>query len=384
MSQTRNVLLLGSGGREHALAWKIQQSPQCGQLVMMPGSDAMADLGTCVDGNILNKSDVLQACQTHHIDLVVIGPEAPLAEGISDVLREEGYLVFGPSKEAARLESSKAYMKDVATKAGVPTASYAHFDDFDAARAYVHTRGVPIVIKADGLAAGKGVTVAMTLDEALQAIDDLEGGIHGKAGHSLVIEEYMTGDEVSLFVLCSGLHFCALGSAQDHKRLRDGDQGPNTGGMGAYSPAPMFTKELHDQSISRIVEPVLKEMVKRGTPYEGVLFCGLMLTQDGPKLVEFNARFGDPECQVLMTRFQGDLVALLYALAQGSLPKGDHFMKEDLHAMTVVMAAPGYPEAPKKGSVIHLDEQKSPHVTIFHAGTKKNDDGTMWPMVAGS
>lgn len=313
-----NVLLLGGGGREHAMAWRMAQSPLLTRLIMMPGSDAMAMLGQIVSGDICDKDVVLSAVKDHDIDLVVVGPEAPLAAGVTNALRAHSIPTFGPSKEAAQLEASKAFTKDIAEAAGVPTAKARVFDDFDAARAYVTEQGAPIVIKADGLAAGKGVVVAMSLAEALAAIDDMASGAHGEAGNILVVEEYMTGDEVSLFVLVAGEEIHAFGSAQDHKRIHEGDQGPNTGGMGAYSPAPMFSPELEQQAMDQIVAPTIAEMARRNIPYEGVLFCGLMLTDTGPRLIEFNARFGDPECQALMMRAQADR-AIAFKLHRGHL-----------------------------------------------------------------
>ncbi|MGB0381298.1 MAG: phosphoribosylamine--glycine ligase [Alphaproteobacteria bacterium] len=367
-----NVLLLGSGGREHALAWKIAQSSKLSKLFVMPGSDAMSEIGQQVKGDINNPQDVANCSKEHNIDLVVIGPEAPLAHGVSDHLRDLGVHVFGPSQAAAQLETSKAFMKDIAQQAQAPTAAFSVFDDYQQAREYIRQQGAPIVVKADGLAAGKGVVVAMTETEALDAVDDMAKGAHGDAGKKLVIEEFMQGDEVSLFVLCHGTQAVAFGSAQDHKQIFEGDLGPNTGGMGSYAPAPMFTKELEQQVMETIVHPTLKVMMDRGTPYEGVLFCGLMLTQDGPKLVEFNARFGDPEAQTLMRLYQGDLLDLLYNLAQGNMP-APPLMLSKSHAMTVVMAAAGYPGDVEKGMPIHMPEDFGDHVVVFHAGT--NFDG---------
>ncbi len=368
-----NVLLLGGGGREHALAWRMAQSPLLTRLIMMPGADAMAGLGQVVPGDICNPDMVLAAVKEHQIDLVVVGPEAPLAAGVTDALRANSIPTFGPSKAAAQLEASKAFTKEIAEAAGVPTAKARVFDDFDAARAYVTEQGAPIVIKADGLAAGKGVVVAMTLDEALAAIDDMASGAHGTAGNVLVVEEYMTGDEVSLFVLVAGEELHAFGSAQDHKRIHDGDQGPNTGGMGAYSPAPMFHADLEQQAMDEIVAPTIAEMARRNIPYEGVLFCGLMLTPTGPRLIEFNARFGDPECQALMMRADGDLLAMLHDLAHSQMPLRPVTMG-DRHAITIVMAAPGYPGIPEKGSAIKLPDQLPDGCMIFHAGSKSEDD----------
>lgn len=368
-----NVLLLGGGGREHAMAWRMAQSPLLTRLIMMPGSDAMAMLGQIVSGDICDKDVVLSAVKDYDIDLVVVGPEAPLAAGVTNALRAHSIPTFGPSKEAAQLEASKAFTKDIAEAAGVPTAKARVFDDFDAARAYVTEQGAPIVIKADGLAAGKGVVVAMSLAEALAAIDDMASGAHGEAGNILVVEEYMTGDEVSLFVLVAGEEIHAFGSAQDHKRIHEGDQGPNTGGMGAYSPAPMFSPELEQQAMDQIVAPTIAEMARRNIPYEGVLFCGLMLTDTGPRLIEFNARFGDPECQALMMRAEGDLLAMLNDLAHSQMPLRPVTMGAN-HAITVVMAAPGYPGTPQKGSSISLPNQLGDGCMIFHAGTKAHGD----------
>ncbi len=365
-----NILILGSGGREHSLAWAIKQNPKCDRLLVAPGNAGIAAIAECADINILDGGAVATFAEENAIDFVVVGPEAPLAAGVADRLRAAGLSVFGPSQEAAQLEASKSFTKAICDAAGAPTAAYAHFTDAAAARAYIRKQGAPIVVKADGLAAGKGVIVAMTEDEALSAIDDMFDGSFGDAGAEVVIEEFMEGEEASFFVLCDGKTILPIGTAQDHKRAYDGDTGPNTGGMGAYSPAPVMTDEITRKALTEIVEPTMAEMTKRGTPFQGVLFCGLMIQNGQPRLVEYNVRFGDPECQVLMMRLGGQVMDLLQACADGRLEECQVNWADD-HALTIVMASKGYPGSYEKGTVIEgLDQQPedSSHM-VFHAGT---------------
>lgn len=362
-----NILLIGSGGREHALAWKLAQSPLCDTLYAAPGNPGIAEDADLADLNVDDHSAVLAFCAGHDIGLVVVGPEGPLVDGLADGLRGAGIPVFGPDAAAARLEGSKGFTKDLCARANIPTAAYARHSDMAAALADLARFGLPVVIKADGLAAGKGVIIAETMDEARAAIEDMFGGGFGDAGAEVVIEEFMTGEEASFFALTDGVSIVAFGSAQDHKRVGDGDVGPNTGGMGAYSPARVLTAELEARVMEDIIAPTVRAMAAAGAPYNGVLYAGLMLTADGPKLIEYNCRFGDPECQVLMMRFSGDLVALLLAIAQGRLPEAEPpAFREDV-ALTVVMAAKGYPGTPEKGGGITIADSGS--VKVFHAGT---------------
>ena len=365
-----NVLLLGSGGREHALAWKLAASPMLSRLYAAPGNPGIARHAGCVKLDLADHAAIAAFCRGNGIDLVVVGPEAPLVAGIADDLRAAGIRVFGPSKAAARLEGSKGFTKELCAKYGIPTAAYGRFDNLEAARAYVQEKGAPIVVKADGLAAGKGVTVAMTEPEALAALDTCFDGSFGAAGTEVVIEAFLTGEEASFFCLCDGATALPFGTAQDHKRVGDGDTGPNTGGMGAYSPAPVMTPEMVERTMREIVEPTMRGMAQMGAPFSGVLFAGLMITDEGPKLIEYNVRFGDPECQVLMMRLKDDLLVLMSAAADGRLA---HMSArwEDEAALTVVMAARGYPAAPGKGSVIAGVDAAAAldGVEIFHAGT---------------
>lgn len=366
------VLLIGSGGREHALAWKMAASPLLTKLYAVPGNPGIGREAELVRLDIADHTAVARFCRENEIDLVVVGPEGPLVAGIADDLRAEGIRVFGPSKAAARLEGSKGFTKDLCAKYGVPTAAYGRFRDLASARAYVEKTGAPIVIKADGLAAGKGVTVAMTLDEARTALDACFDGSFGQAGAEVVVEEFLVGEEASFFCLCDGTTALPFGTAQDHKRLSDGDTGPNTGGMGAYSPAPVMTPEMIDRTMREIVEPTIRGMAETGAPFSGVLFAGLMITDKGPKLIEYNTRFGDPECQVLMMRLKDDLLVLLNAAADGQLAHTSVRWRDDA-ALTVVMAARGYPGAPEKGSVIRgVEAAAGEGVEIFHAGTAMN------------
>jgi phosphoribosylamine---glycine ligase len=366
-----NILLIGSGGREHALAWKLAQSPLCDTLFAAPGNPGIGEEAELVDLNIADHISVIAFCAARAIGLVVVGPEAPLVDGLGDALREAGVPVFGPNQKAAQLEGSKGFTKDMCAAAGIPTAGYKRHDSKASALAGLAEFQPPYVIKADGLAAGKGVIIAETRAEAEAAIEDMFGGGFGDAGASVVIEEFMTGEEASFFALTDGKDVVAFGSAQDHKRVGDGDTGPNTGGMGAYSPAPVLTPELQAQVMARIIEPTVAYMAAQGMPYSGVLFAGLMLTDEGPKLIEYNARFGDPECQVLMTRFTGDLAALMLAVATGKLAAAATPTFSPDSALTVVMAANGYPGTPQKGGPISLC--KVVGAKVFHAGTAEKD-----------
>lgn len=369
-----NILLLGSGGREHALAWKLAQSPHVDTLYAAPGNPGIAQSAHIVTLDATDHAAVAAFCADKAIDLVVIGPEAPLVDGLGNSLRAQGIAVFGPDKAPAQLEGSKGFTKDLCARANIPTAGYVRTTSLDQARAELPKFGLPVVIKADGLAAGKGVIIATTAQEADDALVDMFGGSFGAAGAEVVLEEFMTGEEASFFALTDGSAILPFGSAQDHKRVGDGDTGPNTGGMGAYSPARVLTPDLETQVMDRIIRPTVATLAAEGTPYSGVLFAGLMLTEEGPKLIEYNARFGDPECQVLMTRFRGDLATLLLAVATGTL--GDHgpVAMADECALTVVMAAKGYPNTPEKGGVIEgINAVSGPHVQIFHAGTAEKD-----------
>ncbi|MER8712231.1 phosphoribosylamine--glycine ligase [Mesorhizobium sp. M1295] len=366
------VLLIGSGGREHALAWKMAASPLLTKLYAAPGNPGIGGEAELVRLDVSDHAAVVRFCREKEIDLVVVGPEGPLVAGIADDLRAEGIRVFGPSKAAARLEGSKGFTKDLCAKYGIPTAAYGRFGDLASAKAYVERMGAPIVIKADGLAAGKGVTVAMTLDEALAALDACFDGSFGQAGAEVVVEEFLSGEEASFFCLCDGITALPFGTAQDHKRLSDGDTGPNTGGMGAYSPAPVMTPEMIDRTMREIVEPTMRGMAETGAPFSGVLFAGLMISDSGPKLIEYNTRFGDPECQVLMMRLKDDLLVLLNAAADGQLAHTSVRWRDEA-ALTVVMAARGYPGTPEKGSVIRgVEAAAGDGVEIFHAGTAIN------------
>ena len=369
-----NILILGSGGREHALAWKIAASPLVDQLYCAPGNAGIAHEAQCVELDLSDHAEVIAFCKARAIDLVVIGPEGPLAAGIVDDLEHAGIKSFGPSKAAARLEGSKGFTKDLCKAHGIPTAAYQRFTTTAAAKDYVRARGTPIVIKADGLAAGKGVVVAQSLAEAESAIDMILGGGLGEAGAELVIEEFLTGEEASFFVLCDGDHALPLATAQDHKRAFDGDTGPNTGGMGAVSPAAVMTPALARRALDEIVLPTLSAMKAMGAPYKGVLYAGLMITGEGPKLIEYNVRFGDPECQVLMLRLMSDLVPALIAARDGMLKNFALRWFPEV-ALTVVMAAKGYPGEVQKGTRIDgLDEAvKIDGVEIFHAGTVAKD-----------
>lgn|SRR4051812_9097524 len=365
-----NILLIGSGGREHALAWKLAASPLLTKLWCAPGNAGIAQEAECVPLDVADHAAVIAFCNANKVDFVVVGPEAPLAAGIVDDLAAAGIKAFGPSKAAAQLEGSKGFTKDICKANGIPTAAYERFSDAAKAKAYIGSRGAPIVIKADGLAAGKGVVVAMTLDEAESAIDMMLAGGFGP-GAEVVVEDFLVGEEASFFVLCDGENALPLAAAQDHKRVFDGDKGPNTGGMGAYSPAPVFTDEVQQRTMDEIILPTLRAMAAMGTPYRGVLFAGLMITDNGPQLIEYNARFGDPETQVLMLRLMSDLLPALLASADGQLKNFDLRWYPD-PALTVVMAARGYPGDYAKGTrIAGLDRAAGVKgVEVFHAGTK--------------
>ncbi|MDC0659729.1 phosphoribosylamine--glycine ligase [Leisingera sp. SS27] len=369
-----NILILGSGGREHALAWAVMQNPKCDKLIVAPGNAGIAQIADCAAFDIEDGGAVVNFAEENAIDFVIVGPEAPLAAGVADRLREAGILVFGPSEAAAKLEASKSFTKEICDAANAPTAGYGHFTDAEAAKAHVRANGVPTVVKADGLAAGKGVIIAMTEEEAVAAIDDMFGGVFGGAGAEVVIEEFMEGEEASLFVLVDGEDVLAIGSAQDHKRVGEGDTGLNTGGMGAYSPAPVLSAEIEARAMEEIVKPTMRVMAERGMPYQGILYAGLMIKDGQPRLVEYNVRFGDPECQVLMMRLGAQALDLMHAAAEGRLRDAQVNWADD-HAITVVMAAKGYPGSYEKFSEIQgldaLPEDSSN--MVFHAGTKAQD-----------
>jgi phosphoribosylamine--glycine ligase len=371
-----NILLIGSGGREHALAWKIAQSPRLTRLVCAPGNPGIERLCETRPVKVTDVEGLVALAQEIAADLVVVGPEAALEVGIADRLAALNIPCFGPTAAAAQLETSKAFTKGFCDRHGLPTAAYGVFEDSGQAKAYLNQFDAPYVIKADGLAAGKGVVIASTRAEAEAAIDDMLGGRFGAAGARVVIEEFMTGEEASLFALCDGKTAVLFGAAQDHKRAFDGDQGPNTGGMGAYSPPPILTGALIEEVRAKMIAPAAAGMAEEGMPYRGVFFAGLMLTPRGPRLIEFNARFGDPETQALMLRLKSDLVPLLHAAATGTLDRASAPEWSDDAAICVVLAAQGYPDAPEAGSLIRGAEQDfGEHVQVFHAGTARNGEG---------
>jgi len=372
-----HLLLIGSGGREHALACGLARSPLCERLFIAPGNPGTAALGENVALDVSDHAAVLSFCADNAVDLVVIGPEAPLVAGLADDLTRAGIPCFGPGRNAARLEGSKSFTKEICRRYNIPTADYARFEDCDTALAHIREKGAPIVIKADGLAAGKGVVVAMTQAEAEEAIAFMFEGGHGDAGASVVIEEYLEGEEASFFAICDGTTALPLASAQDHKRAFDGDTGPNTGGMGAYSPAPVMTPEREAEVMECIIAPTMQAMREMGCPYTGVLYAGLMFTAEGPKLIEYNARFGDPETQVLIPRLESDLVALLHAAALGDLSDVRIRWRKQA-ALTVVMATRGYPGKVENGSIIRgiADADRIEGVQVFQAGTRR-DDGSL-------
>jgi phosphoribosylamine---glycine ligase len=372
------LLLIGSGGREHALALKLSQSVGCNALFIAPGNPGTAQCGTNVALDVSRHDDVIAFCKNEQIDLVIIGPEAPLVAGLVDDLEAVGLKAFGPSKAAAQLEGSKAFTKELCVEAHIPTAAFRRVTDAKAAKDYIRQQGAPIVVKADGLAAGKGVVVAETIEEAEAAVDMMFGGSLGEAGAELVIEECLIGEEASFFAFVDGTHALALASAQDHKRVGDGDTGPNTGGMGAYSPAPIVDDAMTARVMRDIIMPTVEAMKRRGTPFRGVLFAGLMITKEGPKLIEYNTRFGDPECEVLMPRLESDLLDLILATIEGRLDQVTPSWSREA-ALTVVMAAKGYPGTPETGSEIRNVEHavSMNNVTVYHAGTARRDDGAL-------
>jgi phosphoribosylamine--glycine ligase len=365
-----DILLLGSGGREDALAWRLRQSPSCGRLLAAPGNPGIARWADCVAIDPCDPAAVVDLAKREAVDLVVIGPEAPLVAGVADALRAAGIAAFGPSAAAAQLEGSKGFTKDLCRAHGIPTADYVRVDRATDARQALARFGIPVVIKADGLAAGKGVTVAMTREQAEAAIDDA-------GDDALVIEEFLEGEEASLFALVDGETAVALASAQDHKRVGEGDTGPNTGGMGAYAPAPVLTPELERRAMEEIVRPTARALAAAGTPFSGVLYAGLMLTADGPKLIEYNVRFGDPECEAIMPLIDGDFAELLHAVATGKLAQIDPPRLSGQHSMTVIVAARGYPGTPASGGAIRAIDaaEQVEGVTVFHAGTALGDHG---------
>lgn len=371
------VLLVGSGGREHALAWAISASDLCDTLYCAPGNPGISDMAECVDIDVMDIAGLVGFSKDNAVDLVVVGPEAPLVEGLSDALRAEGIDVFGPSKAASILEGSKGFVKELCKEYDIPTAAYESFTEIDPAIAFIRKMGAPIVVKADGLAAGKGVIVATSEDEAFAAVQDmLSGNAFGAAGHSVVIEEFLDGEELSFFVLSDGETVLPLISAQDHKRAFDGDKGPNTGGMGAYSPARLMDDTMQDKIMTRMIEPTVRAMQDKGMPYSGVFFAGIMVVNGEPYLIEYNVRFGDPECQTLMMRFEGDMLSVLQACAQGRLSDvADQVSWSDDVTLCVVMAAEGYPESYAKGTVINgVDGAAQVEgVMVFHAGTAEKD-----------
>ena len=365
-----NILLLGSGGREDALAWRLRQSPSCNQLIAAPGNPGIARWAECVPIDPCDPGAVTEFAQANAIGLVVIGPEAPLVAGVADALRAAGLPVFGPNASAAQLEGSKGFTKDLCREHGIPTAAYVRTESAAVALAALNQFSIPVVVKADGLAAGKGVTVAQSREEA-------EAAIRAAGDGPLVIEEFLEGEEASLFALVDGQTAVALASAQDHKRVGEGDTGPNTGGMGAYSPAPVLTRDLEARAMEEIVRPTAKAMADAGTPFSGVLYAGLMLTTDGPKLIEYNVRFGDPECEAIMPRIDGDFAQLLLKVAQGRLEDGDAPLLSPQNSMTVIVAARGYPGPPAGGGAINAIEaaEQVEGVTVFHAGTARAEAG---------
>jgi phosphoribosylamine---glycine ligase len=367
------VLVVGSGGREHALCWAIAASPLCDKLFCAPGNAGIAEEAECVAIAAMDLDGLVAFCRNQRIDFVVVGPEQPLVAGLVDRLEAAGIAAFGPSQDAAALEGSKGFTKDFCARHAVPTAAYRRFTDAASAKAYIATQAMPIVVKADGLAAGKGVTIAHSVAEAAAAVDEaMLGGRFGSAGAALVVEAFLAGEEASFFALVDGVHALPLAGAQDHKAVGDGDTGPNTGGMGAYSPAPCLTAALEAEIMARIIKPTVAAMAAEGRPFKGVLFAGLMLTTEGPQLIEYNTRFGDPECQVLMMRLKSDLLPALIAARDGALDDFDLRWRDET-ALCVVLAAKGYPGEPLKGAEIGglAEAGRREGVKIFHAGTRE-------------
>ncbi|MDB5491347.1 MAG: phosphoribosylamine--glycine ligase [Micavibrio sp.] len=374
-----NILLIGSGGREHALAWLLKQSPRCGKLYCAPGNPGIADSAECVAIAIDDLDGIITFAKDKKIDLVIVGPEGPLVGGLADMLDRHGIAVFGPSSEAAQLEGSKAFMKDFVSRHKIPTAAYGRFTDADEAERFIRKTGAPIVVKADGLAAGKGVIIALSVEEAITATREMLSGVaFGAAGREVVIEEFLDGEELSYFVIADGRTFVPLTSAQDHKRVGDGDTGLNTGGMGAYSPAHLMTPEMEQKILDRMIRPTIDGMMRENNPFKGVLFAGIMVVKGEPILLEYNTRFGDPECQTILSRLDYDLVTLLDAAARGKLDTiRDQVKWKDAVALCVVMAAEGYPGTPRKDTVIRgIDLADTVEgVKVFHAGTARNEKG---------
>ena len=369
-----NILILGSGGREHSLAWAIKQNPKCDNIFVAPGNAGIAQIAECISVDILNAPQVVNTVKEYDIDFVLIGPEAPLAEGVSDILKREGILTFGPSRASSQLETSKKFTKEICDASGAPTAEYKSFDSLEPALTYIENKGAPLVVKADGLAAGKGVIVATDIEMAISAVHEIFSGSFGNASASVVIEEFMEGEEASLFVLVDGETILPIGTAQDHKRVGDGDTGLNTGGMGAYSPAPILNEEILKKTVERIIRPTMREMVRRGMPFTGVLYAGLMIKESDPRLVEYNVRFGDPECQVLMMRLGGQILDALLSTAKGKLSDVKINWATD-HSITVVMASNGYPGSYETGTeIVGLANLPSDsNFMCFHAGTEEKN-----------
>ncbi len=370
-----HVLVIGSGGREHALCWGVARSSLATRLSCCPGNGGIANLAECVDISVEDFDDIVAHCHRETVDFVIVGPEVPLVGGLVDRLEQEGILAFGPNRRAAILEGSKVFTKSLCRKHNIPTAAYGVFQDIDEARAYIQDRGAPIVVKADGLAAGKGAIVCETTEEALSAAENVLGGQFGDAGKEIVVEQFMVGEEASFFALCDGRNALPLATAQDHKAVFDDDKGPNTGGMGAYSPAPVMTEEMRQKTMERIILPTMRAMEQDGRSFKGVLYAGLMITERGPQLIEYNVRFGDPECQVLLARWQSDPLAALIAAAKGQLA-GYEVTWSERAAITVVMAAKGYPGEYAKGSEIRGVEAAEAviGVSVLHAGTVRDGD----------
>lgn len=371
-----NILVIGSGGREHALCWAIAKSPLCDRLICAPGNGGIAGVAECRVLDIADHQAVIALCRAEHIDFVVVGPEGPLVAGLGDDLRGAGLKTFGPSAAAAQLEGSKGFTKDLCARNNIPTAAYARFSEAEAAKAYVRAQSAPLVIKADGLAAGKGVVIADSLEAACETVDEIFGGVFGEAGAEVVVEDFLVGEEASFFALVDGTNILPLATAQDHKQVGDGDTGPNTGGMGAYSPAPVMSDEMCQRTLDEIIAPTVNAMAEAGTPFQGVLFAGLMITDKGPELIEYNVRFGDPECQVLMMRLKDDMATLLLAACDGQL---GHLSARwlDETALSVVMASKGYPGSYQKNTAIGGLELAAGQedVVVFHAGTALGPEG---------
>lgn len=368
------VCVIGSGGREHALAWRLSKSPSVEEVLALPGSAAIAEVATCLDVDWHDADAVTAVLGANKVDLVVVGPEEPLVLGVSDVLKDKGFAVFGPSKAAAQLEGSKVFAKEIMKKYNIPTAAYDTFTDVTAAKKFIDEVGAPIVVKADGLAAGKGVVVAQTKEEAYAAVEDmLTAHRFGSAGGTVVIEEFMSGEEASLLAFVDGTHVVPMIAVQDHKRIYDGDKGPNTGGMGTYAPAPVLTQVLREEAVQKILLPMVQAMKAEGMPYVGCLYAGLMITKEGPKVVEFNVRFGDPETQVIMPLFDGDLGEVMMACTEGTLTDEMVSWKSG-SAACVMLASAGYPESSHKGDVIKGDLTEQDTVMLFHSGTAKQGD----------